>query len=195
MRNAAWELLGRLALLAAVAMLIVSCNSSAAPLAASPTRALIAASATTGSLTSTRMPTLEPATVTRTVLPPTGTAPAATGTALAGSTATGTPHPAVTAILAYLQARAQTDLGAATALSCKAWKPQAVTEAISFRSMNARLVGVACEVMGSAGVFTLVGCRGKIVTTYGTESRDWDLSAFVYQVTTEDGHWKMCGYH
>jgi hypothetical protein len=126
---------------------------------------------------------------------PTGTAPAATTAAPSGTTLAGTPHPAVTAILAYLQARARTDIAAAADLSCKAWKPQAVTEAISFRSMSARLVGVTCEVTGSAGGFTLVGCRGKIVTTYGGESRDWDLSTFVYQMTTEDGQWKMCGYH
>ncbi len=110
-------------------------------------------------------------------------------------TATATPDPAVVAVLAYLEARARADVAAVTDLSCKAWKPKAVTEAISFRSMNARLVGVACQVNGSAGSFTLVGCGGKMVTTYGTESRDWDLSAFVYQVAAEDGQWKMCGYH
>jgi hypothetical protein len=40
-----------------------------------------------------------------------------------------------------------------------------------------------------------VGCTGKMVTTYGTETRDWDLSSFVYQTLPEDGVWKMCGYH
>ena len=204
----------------AVAVLAVGCSSSAAPLPASPTTAPIAASATAGSVTSTFMPTLETATAssvttgtapafmptlqpatassaapTASSVAPTGTAPAATTAAPSGTTLPGTPHPAVTAILAYLQARARTDIAAAADLSCKAWKPQAVTEAISFRSMSARLVGVVCDVTGSAGGFTLVGCRGKIVTTYGGESRDWDQSAFVYQVTTEDGQWKMCGYH
>jgi hypothetical protein len=61
--------------------------------------------------------------------------------------------------------------------------------------MNAKLVGVTCQVSGSAGAYTLVSCGGKMTTTYGGESRDWDLSAFVYQVALEDGLWKMCGYH
>jgi hypothetical protein len=101
----------------------------------------------------------------------------------------------VAAVLAYLDARAQANVTAVTNLSCKTWKSRAVTEAVSFRSMNAKLVGVICQVNGSAGSFTLVGCGGKMVTTYGTETRDWDLSPFVYQVTAEDGQWKMCGYH
>ncbi len=106
-----------------------------------------------------------------------------------------TPDPAVAAVLAYLDARAQANVAAVTKLSCKSWKTKAVTEAVSFRSMNAKMVGVTCQVNGSAGSFTLVGCGGKMVTTYGTETRDWDLSTFVYQVTAEDGQWKMCGYH
>ena len=113
----------------------------------------------------------------------------------AGPTSTPTTDPAVAAVLAYLDARARTDVAAATSLSCKNWKSKAVTEVTSFRSMNAKLVGVTCQVNGSSGGFTLVGCGGKMVTTYGTETRDWDLSTFVYQVTAEDGQWKMCGYH
>jgi hypothetical protein len=61
--------------------------------------------------------------------------------------------------------------------------------------MNAKLEDVACTVAGSDGPYTLVSCGGKIVTTYGGESREWDLSALVYQTTPEDGRWKMCGYH
>jgi hypothetical protein len=211
MRKSAVGLLGRLALLAPLALLITGCSSSAPPLPASPTGAVILASVTPSSATSTSVPTLEPATAssvtsaftptlepataTATLLAATETAPAETATAPPGGSLSGTPHPAVTAVLAYLQARARTDVAAATALSCKVWKPQAVTETVSFRSMNAKLVQVECQVTGSAGGFTLVGCRGKMVTTYGGESRDWDLSPFVYQMTTEDGQWKMCGYH
>ena len=130
-------------------------------------------------------------TTAQTLAAATNTAPAAT----VAATAAPTQNPAVSAVLNYLEARAQTDVGAATGLSCQAWKSKAITEVTSFRSMNAKLVGVTCQVNGSAGAFTLVGCGGKMVTTYGTETRDWDLSSFVYQVTLEDGQWKMCGYH
>ena len=144
-------------------------------------------------------PTSLPSAIRVTRAPPTAssTAPASapTATAPAGPTATPTTDPAVAVVLAYLDARIHTDINAATSLSCPAWRPQAVTEVISFRSMNARLEGAVCSVTGSAGAYTLVGCTGKMVTTYGGETRDWDLSPFVYQTLPADGKWQMCGYH
>ena len=90
-------------------------------------------------------------------------------------------------------ARVKADADEVIPLVCKAWKSAAVTEAISFRSMNARLEGVACTANGSSGLYTLVGCTGKMVTTYGGEARDWDLSSFVYQTLPEDGDGKCAG--
>jgi hypothetical protein len=98
------------------------------------------------------------------------------------------------AILNYLEARAAADVARVTDLSCAAWKGQAVTEAVSFRSMNAKLQDVSCQVAGSAAGFTLVSCDGKIITTYGPEAREWDLSTLIYQAAPEEGEWKMCGY-
>ena len=157
-----------------------------------PTLTAVSPSATTAALAaSSTAPATQAATSTEPAATPLPDGPTLTATAAA----TATPDPAVTAVLAYLNARARTDAATATGLSCKAWKSKALTEVTSFRSMNAKLVGVTCQVNGSAGGFTLVGCGGKMVTTYGTETRDWDLSSFVYQVTLEDGQWKMCGYH
>jgi hypothetical protein len=134
--------------------------------------------------------------------PATATAPAATEAAsptappaTAGPTATATPDPALDAIYNYLDARARADVADVTALACEAFQGQAATEAVSFRSMQAKLDGVVCAVTGASGPYTLVGCGGKIVTTYGTETREWDLSNFVYQALVEDGEWKMCGYN
>jgi hypothetical protein len=175
-------------------LLLAACTASqtAVAPAATATSAPVsttAPSATAIPPTSTAVPLVETATAA-----PTQAAPAAT-LAPAGPTATATTDPAVSAVLAYLDARARTDVAAATGLSCKTWKSKAITEVTSFRSMNAKLVGVTCQVNGSAGSFTLVGCGGKMVTNYGGETRDWDISTFIYQVASEDGHWKMCGYH
>jgi hypothetical protein len=199
MRLAAWA---RRPWLPALVLLLAACAPSqnnarqAATLTVAPPA--VASATTVLSTMATALtqapPTPAPPTAIPTTFPPSDSTPAAT-LAPAGPTATGTPDPAITAVLAYLDARARADVTAVTSLSCKTWKPKAVTEAVSFRSMNAKLVGVTCQVNGSAGAFTLVGCGGKMVTTYGGESRDWDLSAFVYQVTAEDGQWKMCGYH
>jgi len=190
-----------------LALLLAACAASqttvtpattSSPVSTSPA----AQSATAIPATSTAVPTIEPTTVaaTRVTMAPTQTVLPATllpagPTATAVSQATATADPAVAAVLAYLDARARTDVTAATSLSCKTWKSKAITEVTSFRSMNAKLVGVTCQVNGSAGSFTLVGCGGKMVTTYGNETRDWDLSTFVYQVAIEEGQWKMCGYH
>ena len=86
-------------------------------------------------------------------------------------TSTPTPDPAAVIILRYLEARAAADVELTTALSCPAWKPQAVTEAISFRSMNAELQDVSCEATGAADGFSLVACQGTMLTTYGPDER------------------------
>ena len=157
-----------------------------------PTVTALPPSATTAAVAAT---SIVPATLAAQSTAPAATPLPAGPTATTAPAATATPDPAVAAILAYLDARARTDAATATGLSCKAWISKALTEVTSFRSMNAKLVGVTCQVNGSASGLTLVGCGGKMVTTYGTETRDWDLSSFVYQVTLEDGQWKMCGYH
>jgi hypothetical protein len=187
-----------------LAVLLAACAASqtAVPPAVTATSAPVStflAAPSAIQLTSTAVPTVKataaPAITAATQSAPAATRPPAGPTVTAGPQATATTDPAVAAVLAYLDARARTDVAAATSLSCKTWKSKAVTEVTSFRSMNAKLVGVTCQVNGSAGSFTLVGCGGKMVTTYGTETRDWDLSTFVYQVAAEDGQWKMCGYH
>jgi len=184
-----------------LALLLSACAASqttvapAITLTSAPVSTSTAApSATVMPPTSTEAPSVEAATAAAAAAATVAPTQAAT-LPPAGPTATATTDPAVAAVLAYLDARVRTDVSAATDLSCKTWKSKAVTEVTSFRSMNAKLVGVTCQVNGSSGSFTLVGCGGKMVTTYGTETRDWDLSTFVYQVVAEDGQWKMCGYH
>jgi hypothetical protein len=132
-----------------------------------------------------------------TLAPSATTAPLPSSTPAPQATASPSPTPdlAAQAIFNYLAARAKTDLDATLALSCAAWDSQAAVEVTSFRSMNAVLEEVTCAANGQAGDFTLVTCGGKMITTYGGESREWDLSSFVYQAVLEDGQWMMCGYH
>ncbi len=154
------------------------------------------------------VPTREPPTATVTAIPATSTpaptaAVAATATAPSATqgqptdippAATPTPDPAVEIIYRYLEARAAADVELTTELSCPAWKSQAVTEAISFRSMNAELQDVSCEATGASDGFSLVACQGTMLTTYGPDTREWDLSNQIYRAAPEAGAWKMCGY-
>jgi hypothetical protein len=107
---------------------------------------------------------------------------------LAGCSQAGEPG---AAMVKYLEARADADADAIRSLACAAWEGQAVAQADSFRSMNARLENVTCQQSGTDGDFTLVTCGGNIVTTYNGENRTWALGT--YRMTQEDGEWKMCG--
>jgi hypothetical protein len=185
---------GRLWLLA-LALLLAACSGGTASPASVATSTLQAAASPTIVPVTTAAPA---ATVTRpapTATVMTAATKAATTAPTTGAAGSPTPDPAVEVVLAYLDARIKADVEEVTALVCQAWKAPAVTEAISFRSMNAQLEDVACLANGSSGGFTLVGCSGKMITTYGNETREWDLSSFVYQTLPEDGVWKMCGYH
>jgi hypothetical protein len=101
---------------------------------------------------------------------------------------------AASAIQKYLQARAASDVDQMSLLSCPAWEAQARVEAASFKSMNAKLDGVTCQVSGSDGSSTLVTCQGHIVTTYQGEARQWTVGDHPFKVVQQDGQWQMCGY-
>ena len=174
---------------------LVGCSAVPAAIVApppSPTTVLIIATNTSAPPSATATPATVVEQATATAPPETA---AATETRPPAATATATPDPALAAIYGYLEARARADVADVTALACQAWQGQAATEAVSFRSMRARLEDVVCTVSGLSGPYTLVGCGGKIITTYGAETREWDLSNFVYQAIAEDGAWKMCGYN
>lgn len=167
---------------------LAACAAPATPTATSVPSATVPPAASATPLPPTTAPTLAP---TATVAPLPSNTPAPQATAIPSPT----PDLAAQAIFNYLVARAKTDLDSTLALSCAAWDAQAAVEVTSFRSMNAVLEGVSCAANGQAGDFTLVTCGGKMITTYGGESREWDLSSFVYQAALDDGQWTMCGYH
>ena len=98
------------------------------------------------------------------------------------------------AIEKYLQARVKSDVNQMTLLSCPAWEAQARVEAVSFQSMNAQLEGVSCEAGAADANGTAVTCKGKIVTTYQGEAREWSVSDHPYLAVQQDGEWRMCGY-
>ena len=101
---------------------------------------------------------------------------------------------AADAIMAYLQARVQSDVDKMIGLSCPEWEAQARIEASTFKALNAQLDGVSCADSSTDGNTTLVSCTGKIVTTYNGETREWPLSDRQFKTVLDDGEWRMCGY-
>jgi hypothetical protein len=97
-------------------------------------------------------------------------------------------------VQAYLLARAQSDETQMINLSCADWEAQARTEAASFKSMNAKLDGVTCQVSSGDANTALVSCQGKIVTAYNGETRDWPLTGRQFKLVHQQGEWRMCGY-
>jgi hypothetical protein len=107
---------------------------------------------------------------------------------LAGCSQSGGP---VAAIESYLRARVESDSNKLRVLSCAEWEAQAMIQADSFKSMDAKIDTMTCSESGTDGDATLVACEGKIITTYNGESREWPLGK--YRAVQEDGEWKMCG--
>ena len=101
---------------------------------------------------------------------------------------------AADSIMAYLQARVQSDVDKMIGLSCPEWEAQARIEASTFKALNAQLDGVSCKDASADGSATLVSCKGKIVTTYNGETREWPLSDRQFKTVLDDGEWRMCGY-
>ena len=90
----------------------------------------------------------------------------------------------------YVQAQVKGDANAMIALSCAAWEPQARLAADSIKSRNPKLEGLSCKDAGADGAATLVACTGKIITSYGGESREVNLAERAFKLV--DG--KVCGF-
>lgn len=101
---------------------------------------------------------------------------------------------AADSIMAYLQARVQSDVDKMIGLSCPEWEAQARIEASTFKALNAQLDGVSCSDVSADGATTLVSCTGKIVTTYNGETTEWPPSNGLFKTVLDDGEWRMCGY-
>ena len=94
-------------------------------------------------------------------------------------------------VLAFLNARVDSNASIIRGLSCAAWRSRAAALADSFRSMEASLNGVACYQDGSDSDYSYVSCTGNIVTVYNGETRQWSISR--YRLVEENGDWKVCG--
>lgn len=99
----------------------------------------------------------------------------------------------VQAVEDYFSALAAKDENRLAALSCSAWEADALLALDSFRAVDTRLEGLACEQTGTDGDTALVLCNGSLVATYGDEDQQMDLSVFTYQVVQEGGEWLVCG--
>lgn len=99
------------------------------------------------------------------------------------------------AVEAYLQALVQQDLNRMISVSCADWEAQAKVEHNSFAAVSLELKDLKCQEIGSDSDFKLVDCSGSIIANYGAEDLEIDVAGRTYQVISEGGEWRMCGYH
>ncbi len=105
-----------------------------------------------------------------------------------------TTTPAVKALVAYLNALVDKDEAALTALSCADWEANALLELDAFQSVETHLEGLSCQQNVAADGSVTVNCQGKIVTSYGGELQEYDLSQRTYNMVQQGGDWLVCGY-
>jgi hypothetical protein len=94
----------------------------------------------------------------------------------------------------YLKAKIASDADKLVSNACKDYEQQALLDAPTFESVDARIEGLSCKETGQEGNFTLVTCEGRLIIQYeGEEPREQNLSDTTYLAIKENGEWKMCG--
>ncbi|MBI5957590.1 MAG: hypothetical protein HY866_02575 [Chloroflexi bacterium] len=94
----------------------------------------------------------------------------------------------------YLKTKVKGDADKLASLSCKEYEAQALLDAASFESVNARIDKLTCKETGKQDKFTLISCEGTLVIQYrGEDPREQNLSGTTYLAIKEDDEWKMCG--
>ncbi|MEX1248964.1 MAG: hypothetical protein WEA61_10835 [Anaerolineales bacterium] len=105
-----------------------------------------------------------------------------------------TTSPAIEALEDHLNALVEKDEATLTMLSCADWEANALLELDSFQAVETRLEGLSCrENVADDGSVT-VACEGVIVTSYGGEMQEFDLSERTYKMVEQGGDWLVCGY-
>lgn len=94
----------------------------------------------------------------------------------------------------YFQALAAGDENQLVDASCAAWEESARVELGSFTAVSVELEEMVCQEDSQVGEVSIVTCTGSIVANYGNEVLEIDLSERSYEVVSEGGEWRLCGY-
>lgn len=97
------------------------------------------------------------------------------------------------ALEAYQTAFAAKNTEQVSLLSCADWEDQALLEMDSFQAVETKLEGLSCTQTSIEDGIASAVCQGKIVTTYGDEQREFDLSTRTFKMVKESGEWLVCG--
>ncbi len=102
--------------------------------------------------------------------------------------------PAIKALTSYLNALVDKDEAKLTLLSCAEWEASALLELDSFQSVETSLKDLSCRETAIDANSAAVNCQGFIVTSYGSETQEYDLGQRTYQMVEQGDEWLVCGY-
>lgn len=98
------------------------------------------------------------------------------------------------AVEMYYQALVEKDHARLINQSCADWESTALLEFDSFISVETELVGFKCQSINEADNLVQVTCEGAISASYEGEAREFPFAQQTFNVVTENGEWRMCGY-
>ncbi len=105
-----------------------------------------------------------------------------------------TQTPASMTVENYLQALADKDEPLMLAHICADYEFDALLELDALAQVETELKDVSCQQVDADDNAALVTCTGSIVSNYGSELFNYDLSGRTYRVIQDGENWLVCGY-
>jgi hypothetical protein len=102
--------------------------------------------------------------------------------------------PASAAVEDYLQMLSDKNEQALLAAICTEYEFDALVELDALAQVQTELKDVACQQVDSDAASAKVTCTGSIISNYGSELFNYDLTGRVYTVISDGEKWLVCGY-
>ena len=105
-----------------------------------------------------------------------------------------TQTPASAAVEDYLQMlSAKNEQGLLTRI-CPGYEFDALVEFDALAQVQTELKDVSCQQVESKTEGAKVACTGSIISNYGSELFNYDLTGRIYNVIPDGENWLVCGY-
>lgn len=105
-----------------------------------------------------------------------------------------TQTPASAAVENYLQMLSDKNEEALLAAICPGYEFDALVEFDALAQVQTELKDVACQQVESNADEAKVTCTGSIISNYGSEIFNYDLTGRTYNVIADGEKWLVCGY-
>jgi hypothetical protein len=110
------------------------------------------------------------------------------------SACTPTQTPASQAVQDYLQTLSDKDEQSLLTRICPDYEFDALVEFDALAQVETKLKDVSCQQVESNADGAKVTCTGSIISNYGSEIFNYDLTGRIYNVIPDGENWLVCGY-